>query len=207
MNTPHVPQTSHVPHSPGPRRTRRGPRSVLVAAAALFMLAASSAPALAYEPVRTVHTEQVQAGPYRITVGFSEWPLRALQSLDFTFAPEGGLAGKSGDLSIDAPDMEADDAESELVRHPRKHDVWGLDIQAMPAPGTADFTFEIKGPQGRGTGTLRAVPVLDQPGPPLALSWGICALPALGMLSYLVVGWRRNKPSGRVADLIAPEPR
>ncbi|MFE7439039.1 hypothetical protein ACFU7X_00990 [Streptomyces chartreusis] len=150
-----------------------------------------------------MHTEHVQAGPYRITVGFSEWPLRAMQSLDFTFVPEGGIAGKSGSLSIDAPNMDEDQAKSMLVRHPRKRDVWGLDVRALPAPGKADFTFEVTGSKGTGKGTLRAVTVLEQPGPPMALSWTVCALPVIGMLSYLVVGWRRNKPSERVAELIA----
>lgn len=199
------PRTS--PAAPGrPRGLRRllhRRRPLLATAAAAFLLFVSSAPAHAYEPVGVVHTEQVQAGPYRMTVGFSEWPLRAMQSLDFTFAPDSGISGKSGDLTIDAPGMEADDAESELVRHPRKRDAWGLDVQAMPDSGKADFTFAVTGPQGEGKGTLRDVAVLGQPGPPLSVSWGVCALPVVGMLTYLTVGWRRNRPSERVADLIA----
>ena len=185
------------------RRIRGHARQlVLAAAAALALVAVSTAPAAAYAPVGVVHTERVQAGPYAITVGFSEWPLRAMRSLDFTFAPADGVAGKSGTLTLDGPDLDADDRESPLGRHPRKRDVWGLDVQALPEPGTFSFTFDIDGPAGHGRGTLRNVGVLDQPGPPLAISWTVCAVPPVGMLAYLAVGWRRNKPSEKVATLI-----
>ncbi|ASQ99973.1 hypothetical protein [Streptomyces sp. 11-1-2] len=177
-------------------------RLVLTVAAALTLVAVSTAPAAAYAPVGVVHTERVQAGPYTITVGFSEWPLRAMQSLDFTFAPADGVAGKSGPLTLDGPGIDADDRESPLGRHPRKRDVWGLDVQALPEPGTVSFTFDIDGPAGRGRGTLRNVGVLDQPGPPVAISWTVCAIPPVGMLAYLAVGWRRNRPSEKVATLI-----
>ncbi len=177
-------------------------RLVLAAAAALSLVAVSTAPAAAYAPVGIVHTERVQAGPYTVTVGFSEWPLRAMQSLDFTFAPDGGVAGKSGTLTLDGPGLDADDRETPLSRHPRKRDVWGLDVQALPEPGKWNFTFDIDGHAGHGRGTLRDVSVLSQPGPPLSVSWAVCALPPAGMLAYLAAGWRRNKPSEKVATLI-----
>ncbi|RLV77234.1 hypothetical protein LJB45_36600 [Streptomyces rapamycinicus] len=177
-------------------------RLVLATVAALALVAVPTAPATAYAPVGVVHTERVQAGPYTVTVGFSEWPLRAMQSLDFTFAPADGIAGKSGRLTIDGPGLDADDRETPLSRHPRKRDVWGLDVQALPESGTWSFTFDIDGRAGHGRGTLRNVTVLDQPGPPLAISWTVCAIPPIGMLAYLAVGWRRNKPSERVAALV-----
>ncbi|GAA2358776.1 hypothetical protein SVIO_036760 [Streptomyces violaceusniger] len=184
-------------------RVRDRVRRLLLAAAAAFALVAvSTAPAAAYAPVGVVHTERVQAGPYTVTVGFSEWPLRAKQSLDFTFAPADGIAGKSGRLTIDGPGLDAEDRETPLSRHPRKRDVWGLDVRALPEPGTWSFTFDIDGRAGHGRGTLRNVTVLDQPGPPLAISWTVCAIPAIAMLAYLAVGWRRNKPSERVAALV-----
>ncbi|WP_220446627.1 hypothetical protein [Nonomuraea deserti] len=62
-------------------------------------------PEQAYAPVEVVHTERVQAGPYHLIVGFSTWPLRAMQSLDFTLVPDGGLTGKSGTLSMTGPGM------------------------------------------------------------------------------------------------------
>ncbi|MFI8986312.1 hypothetical protein ACIG63_14830 [Streptomyces antimycoticus] len=64
------------------------------------------------------------------------------------------------------------------------------------------FSMVGSGPAGHGRGTPRNVGVLDQPGPPLAISWTVCAVPPVGMLAYLAVGWRRDKPSEQVATLI-----
>ncbi|MEO3793223.1 hypothetical protein ABGB14_23675 [Nonomuraea sp. B10E15] len=159
-------------------------------------------PEQAYAPVGVVHTERVQAGPYHLTVGFSTWPLRAMQSLDFTFVPDGGLTGKSGTLSMTGPGMKQGMRRtSPLSRHPRKRDVWGLDIHALPTAGPWSFTFTVNGPQGQGTATLADVTVLEQPGPPLALSWTLCTLPVLGLIAFLVAAWRRHRPSRRLATL------
>jgi hypothetical protein len=161
---------------------------------------APARPEQVYAPVEIVHTEQVQAGPYRLTVGFSRWPLRAMQSLDFTFAPDGGLTGKSGTLSMTRPGMKSGmRGVSALSRHPRERSVWGLDIRSLPTAGQWAFTFTVDGPQGQGTGTLDNLTVLDQPGPPSALSWTLCALPVLGLIAFLIVAWRRHRPSRHLA--------
>ena len=78
-------------------------KTLLALAAVAGLLFATAAPANAYEPVNIVHTEHVQAGPYSLTVGFSTWPLKAMQSLDFTFIPEGGIEDKSGTLTMLGP--------------------------------------------------------------------------------------------------------
>jgi hypothetical protein len=79
-------------------------RGMLAAlAAAGILVLATASPALAYQPVAIVHTEHVQAGPYNVTVGFSKWPIRAMQSLDFTFLPDGGINGLSGNLIQTGP--------------------------------------------------------------------------------------------------------
>jgi hypothetical protein len=158
---------------------------------------AGAAPALAYPPVDIVHTEHVQAGPYGVTLGFSTWPIRAMQSLDFTWMPDGGIAGKSGALLVDGPGVKSDEHVTPLVRHPRKLDSWGLDVQSFNAPGTYSFGFVVDGPQGHGEGTLSGVTILGQPGPPLALSWTIGSLPFLGLVVFLVIAWRRTQPGRR----------
>jgi hypothetical protein len=168
----------------------------LVVLAALLLPVATAAPAMAYEPVNIVHTEHVQAGPYSLTVGFSTWPLRAMQSLDFTFIPDGGIDGKSGTLVRTAPGG-GHFAKTPLARHPRKRDVWGLDVFALQQEGNWQFTFAIDGPQGHGEGTLSPLPVLAQPGPPLALSWAVCSLPFLALIAFLVIAWRRGTPAVR----------
>ena len=167
---------------------------VVAAFATVALSVAGATPAAAYTPVDIVHTERVQVGPYGVTVGFSVWPIRAMQSLDFTFVPDGGIAGKSGRLLIDGPGVKPDQRNTPLVRHPRKRDSWGLDVKALNAPGTYGFGFVINGPQGHGQGTLTGVHVLDQPGPPLALSWTIGSLPFIGLVVFLGLAWRRTQP-------------
>ncbi len=150
-----------------------------------------STPAHAYAPVNVVHTEQVTAGPYPVTVGFSTWPLRAMQSLDFTFIPVDGITGKSGTLTIVSPDGQLGRAEP-LARHPRKREVWGLDVRALQEEGHYQFIFDIAGPQGPGKGTLN-LDVLPQPGPPLALSWTLSLIPVFALAGVLIVAWRRTR--------------
>ncbi|TEA03847.1 hypothetical protein [Mycobacteroides salmoniphilum] len=150
-----------------------------------------SAPAQAYAPVNVVHTEQVTAGPYPLTVGFSTWPLRAMQSLDFTFIPAEGITGKAGTLTVVSPDGRQGRAEP-LARHPRKREVWGLDIRALQEEGHYQFIFDITGPQGPGRGTLN-LEVLSQPGPPLALSWTLSLIPVFALAGVLIVAWRRTR--------------
>jgi hypothetical protein len=175
------------------------PRRIgLILIAALALLLGSATPVLAYAPVDVVHTEQVQAGPYTITVGFSNWPIRAMRSLDFTFAPKGGITGKSGMLSIAKPGSGPRRQLRRLVRHPRKRDVWGLDVFALNKPGSYTLDFMLDGPQGRGEGTLPNLQVLDQPGPPLAASWSVAALPLVALIGVIAVAWRRVRPGRRL---------
>ncbi|MCS7477915.1 hypothetical protein ACFFQW_41335 [Umezawaea endophytica] len=162
--------------------------TTVLSVAALLLLSAS--PSWAYEPVTIVHTERVEAGPYGITVGFGRWPIRAMQSLDFTFTPDGGREGKSGVVEASLPDGVAGE-QWPLARHPRKPEVWGLDIQALGGDGQWTFRFTVDGPDGRGVGELAGVTVLAQPGPPLALSWSVAGIPLLALFGFLVVAWRR----------------
>lgn len=171
-------------------------RRALAALVAVGVSLAVATPALAYPPVDIVHTEQVTAGPYHLTVGFSTWPIRAMRSLDFTFMPDGGIAGKSGHLTISGPGDRADEGRySRLVRHPRQRDAWGLDVHAINHSGTYAFGFAIDGPQGHGEGTLNGIAVLNQPGPPLAISWTVGSLPGVALIVLIAVAWRRTRPA------------
>lgn len=157
----------------------------------ISLLLGFATPVWAYEPVKIVHTEKVQAGPYRITVGFSTWPLKALQSLDFTFSPDDGIAGKTGLLTISSQN-EQQKAEFPLARHPRKHEVWGLDVESLPEPGTWTLRFSVQGSAGTGSGELDLA-VTEQPGPPIALSWLISTIPLFGLIALIVIAWRRTR--------------
>jgi hypothetical protein len=176
------------------KAVRLGKVSLIVFAVLGLTLTAAPV-AAAYEPVNVVHTERVQAGPYGLTVGFSVWPLRALQSLDFTFVPDGGIEGLSGTLTQIRPDGRG--GQSPLARHPRRRDVWGLDVYSLKNTGDWTFRFDIDGPQGRGTGELSHLTVLPQPGPPLSVGWAVSVLPLVGLAVFLATAWRRTK--GQVA--------
>ncbi|MEV6102234.1 hypothetical protein [Nocardia sp. NPDC051981] len=168
--------------------------------AILGLTAGTAATASAYQPVNIVHTEHVQAGPYSLTVGFSEWPLRAMQSLDFTFIPDGGIEDKTGTLTEYQPNGKVRRAEP-LSRHPRKRDVWGLDVRSLDEQGAWTFHFVIDGPQGRGEGDLANLPVLQQPGPPLGVSWAVSTIPLIGLIAFLAYAWRRSR-----RPVTAPQP-
>lgn len=168
-------------------------KTLLALAAAIGLLFATTPPANAYEPVNIVHTERVQVGPYGMTVGFSTWPLRAMQSLDFTFIPDDGIAGKSGTLAFVNPETGRLGRAQPLAKHPRKLEVWGLDIRALQTQGSWTFAFTINGPAGTGKGELRDLRVLEQPGPPMAVSWSISVIPLIVLVVLIAIAWRRTR--------------
>lgn len=175
---------------------RAAVRAVVAMLCAAVTLSIGMAPTAAADPLDyIVHTEHLQVGPYPVTVGFTVWPLRAMQSLDFTFAPDGGIADKSGIITAVAPDGRTD--ADRLSRHPRNRSVWGLDVESLDSAGTWTLRFKIDGPQGEGTGDL-AVDVLKQPGPPLALSWIVGLVPLTLTLVFFAVVWLRT---GRRSDV------
>ncbi|GAB2518431.1 hypothetical protein [Nocardia heshunensis] len=171
-------------------------KRLFAAAATIFAVLALSmtgaGTASAYQPVNIVHTEHVQAGPYSLTIGFSQWPLRAMQSLDFTFIPDGGIDDKSGTLSEIQPNGKLRHQEP-LSRHPRKREDWGLDVRSLDQQGAWTFRFAIDGPQGHGEGDLTNLTVLEQPGPPLGISWAVSSIPLIGLIVFLAYAWRRTR--------------
>lgn len=146
-----------------------------------------------YQGLTIVHWEEVQAGPYTIALGFSEWPILAERSLDIVFLPDDGIAEKQGTVTLISPTGE--EMLKELQRHPRMYEAWGLDIIALPASGPWTFLFEIEGPQGPGVGHFAPVMLLERPGPPIQLGWAIGLLPLFGMLVLVGFTWRKVRPA------------
>jgi hypothetical protein len=169
-------------------RLLRRASAVTLAVLALGIAAAPAAIASTTLP-ETVHIERVQVGPYEVTLGFSVWPVRAMQSLEFTFGPDGGIAGKSGTVTEVSPSGAA--KRNTLSRHPRDRTLWGLDVHSVPDPGTWTYRFEIHGPQGHGAGEI-GLDVLEQPGPPIAPMWVIGLIPAALAVAFLVTAWLRQ---------------
>lgn len=151
--------------------------------------------------------EPLQVGPYLMEVGFSTWPIRSERSVDITFEPidspfepGAGIAGKSGTVTLIAPNGE-EFGPVALPRHPRFRELWGLDLIALPAEGEWTIVLTVDGPLGAGTGRLQGVAVEERPGPPAAAAWLVGVLP-LGFLLWLIArAWRRVRP------LTAPEAR
>jgi MFS family permease len=174
------------PAAPAPGLVRP---AVAATAAALLLLVPLSAQAHSADP----HHETIQAGPYTVLVGFSEWPMRAERSLDITFEPEGGIADKSATLRL--TDAQGEVYESgALGRHPRMREMWGLDLIALPTAGDWTIELTVEGPEGSGAATLSGIPVGERPGPPPLPFWIVAALPLLFLLALGVRGWRAVRP-------------
>jgi hypothetical protein len=183
----------------GPASRISRPAVATAAAAALLLLAPAAVLAHASDP----HHETIQAGPYEVLVGFSEWPIRAERSLDITFEPEGGIEGKTATIKITDPNGEWDrGGVGPLGRHPRQRELWGLDLIAFPTPGDWTIELTIDGPEGTGTGTLSGIPVGERPGPPPAPMWAIAALPLFFLIWLGVRGWLTVRP-GRTQEAYA----
>ncbi|GAB3417680.1 hypothetical protein [Flindersiella endophytica] len=176
---------------------------LLVACAAV--LAGAGPAAAAAGRLDIVHSERVELGDSTLIVSFTRWPLQENRSLDFTFAPAGGIQERTARLRAIDPSgrpagtlgqlgaVEDDSGWFPLPRHPRDRSVWGLDVVSLPEEGRWRFEFEVKGPEGTSTASL-PLEVGPQPGPPYALSWTVAMLPWILLIPLLAYGWVRARP-------------
>lgn len=174
----------------------------LGAVAVIMMLSAPGAAAQA-EPLTVVHSERTSLGDSTLTASFTDWPIRAGRSLDFTFEPAGGIEGRGGTVRAVAPSGEPQalgvvgldgEADMKLQRHPRARYAWGLDVVALPEEGPWRFEFTVHGPDGTSTGTL-PIAVGPMPGPPTAVSWAVGMVPWAAALVVLGRRWLRVRRS------------
>ncbi|MEO3875779.1 hypothetical protein ABGB18_43950 [Nonomuraea sp. B12E4] len=185
-------------------------RLITAVLAAGTVVLAGAGPAMA-APLRgeIVHSETVRMSDQSaITVSFTEWPIHALQSLDFTFEPTGGIDGRTGLVTTVSPSgdrrglkgivLQRRGDSIVLPRHPRARQVWGLDVVSLPEEGTWRFEFAVEGPGGTATGVL-PIRAIEQPGPPLALSWTIALTPWAPVAVLVARGWRRTRRLRRSA--------
>jgi hypothetical protein len=167
--------------------------TIPVVLAFLFTGQFTTLPAQQSTEVTTIHQEPVTVGPYRLSVGFSRWPMQADRSLDILFIPEGGIEELRGSVTLVSPTGVEETIP--LSRHPRMRSVWGLDVIALPEAGPWSLVFRIDGPLGPGEGRLAPLMLGARPGPDLALSWMVGLLPAIGLLILLIVAWLRVRPN------------
>ena len=155
----------------------------------LTALLISSLSSLAFaEPIR--HTQQLEVGDLKLTVAFTEWPLRAERSLDLTFRPEGGIAGKTVLARFVKPDgTQWGDAEP-LPRFPRDRTMWGYDSAALPLEG--QWKLELSANNQK---TVLPLTVLERPaGPPGNLITALAMIPILAVFVLAIRAWLRVKP-------------
>ena len=139
------------------------------------------------EPIK--HTERLEIGGLKLSVGFTEWPLQAERSLDLTFSPTGGIAGKSGTVRVIRPNGQVW-FEQPLPRFPRDRTVWGFDSQAFPAQGK--WRLELSIDNQKATLLLN---VLERPaGPPGNLITALALIPILAVFVLAIRAWLRVKP-------------
>jgi hypothetical protein len=150
------------------------------------------------------HQEIVQAGPYRVVVGFSEWPMRAERSLHIMYTLDGGLPGlkgvrkfiPAGGLSEDQKDRYPFDAR--LLRFTRDPSIWGDDDISFESSGTRTLEIGIDGPKGKGVGRLENLMIGERPaGPPAALIYALSLVPVLALLVIATRAWRQVLPGSR----------
>ena len=136
------------------------------------------------------HTERLAVGGLTMTVSFTEWPLQAERSLDMTFSPTGGIAGKTVLVRFVKPDGTTWGEQQPLPRFPRDRTVWGFDSQALPVQGNWRLELSLDGQKA----TL-PLTVLERPaGPPGNLITALAMIPMLAVFVLAIRAWLRVKP-------------
>ena len=155
----------------------------------LIALLISSLSTLALaEPVK--HTQQLEVGNLKLTVGFTEWPLQAERSLDMTFSPEGGIAGKTVLARFVKPDGTQWGEARPLPRFPRDRTVWGYDSAALPIEGNWRLELSVGNQKA-----MLPLTVLERPvGPPGNLITALALIPILAVFVLAIRAWLRVKP-------------
>jgi len=135
------------------------------------------------------HTEQLEVGNLKLTVGFTEWPVQAERSLDMTFSPEGGIVGKAVKIRIVRPDGTSRGSFN-LPRFVRDRSVWGFDSEAFTTKDKWTLEFSANGAK-----TSLPLTVLERPaGPPSNLITALAMIPILAVFVLALRAWLRVKP-------------
>jgi hypothetical protein len=172
----------------------------LLVAIMVFCSSVSLAQTKVETPIK--HQKIVQVGPYRVVVGFSEWPVQAERSLHITFTPDGGITElkgvrkfiPAGGLSENQKDRYPFDAR--LVRFTRDQSVWGDDDISFASQGTRTLEISIDGPKGKGVGRLENLSIGERPaGPPASLIYALSLIPVLALLVIAARSWRQVRPA------------
>lgn len=142
-----------------------------------------------------VHEEPAQVGPYRVTVGFSEWPTRAEKSVQYVVHPQGGLAGKQAFLAVVPADGHARGNLdwTELMTYPGLDDAWVHQTLGVSNPGMWKIEIKMVTAQGTFAGSTKPFLVDKPPGIPMWFGWVVGLIPLYGVIWFGVREWRQKR--------------
>lgn len=141
------------------------------------------------QAVEVKHSENLMVGTTKVMVGYSEFPLQAERSFDFTFAMQNGIAGQQGKIEFVQPNGETY-FSTKLPRYTRDRTIWGFDNIAIPTQGTWRMELEINGARATLPLEVGARPA----GPPNNLITFLAILPMLALLLLAIRAWSQVRP-------------
>jgi hypothetical protein len=147
------------------------------------------------------HSENIRVGQTNVRMDFTDFPVRHERSLDITFAPDGGITGKTATVNLIGPNNEfiswlnPNRETKPLPRFPRDRSMWGLDSIAMVAEGKWMLELTIDGQTGRVPLEVLARPA----GPSNNQILVLAMLPFVGLIIVATRGWLQLQPTRHMA--------
>lgn len=132
------------------------------------------------------HRQLMTAGPYVLSVEYTEWPARALRSNPIIVVPEGGIEGKSARFRPIFAGVERQPYFEPLGTYPGVQGAWVTEEWVYPNAGEWSLEIEVEGPQGKAVGRTEPITVGPPPGFPLWLAWLIGLTPLWGLIWFIV---------------------
>ncbi len=136
---------------------------------------------------QAMHNQIIQVGSRKVTVHFTDYPVRAERSLHITFQPEGGIEG----LKATGQFIGSSNAFP-LSRFPSNRKVWGFDNIAFNSPGKRVFELNI---QGVGKGRIEFIVGERPTGPNSSIIYALGVLPVLAVFLLAIRSWLRVQPA------------
>jgi hypothetical protein len=143
--------------------------------------------------VEGLYHQTVQAGPYKLILDFTDWPLQAKKSNRIIVAPEGGIEGKTGVLTISSSNPLTKPKVVQLKPYPGLQGAWMFETTGLPTPDPTTFSFTITGLSGDGIGNTGPLQVMEPPRIPMWFGWVLGLFPLYGLAWFGVREVRRVK--------------
>jgi hypothetical protein len=143
--------------------------------------------------VEGLYHQTVQAGPYKLILDFTDWPLQAKKSNRIIVAPEGGIEGKTGVLTLSSSNPLSKPKVVQLHPYPGLRGAWMFETAGLPTPDPTTLSFKITGLSGDGIGNTGPLTVMEPPSIPMWFGWLLGLFPLYGLAWFGVREVRRVK--------------